>query len=169
MNETENIVAKLATKNISEEESGAEGNVLLAMIGAGLAALFGAVAWAVLVEVVAYRAAYLLPGIGYLVGKVIHKVKGDANGLRYGMMGAFFSFGGCFLANLIYVLTTNYNPTIEEMIPGNTRRQELSFVAHAMLDRLRPSDILLYAAAIYLGFVMSYKDKEEEIILPEKK
>ncbi len=169
MNESENIAAESASKNIAAEENGDEGNVLLALIGAGLAALFGAVAWAVLVEVVAYRAAYLLPGIGYLVGKVIHKVKGDGYGLRYGMMGAFFSFGGCFLANLIYVLTTNHSSDIEDMVNGNTRRQELSYIAHAMLDRLRPSDILLYGAAIYLGFVMSYKDKEEEIILPEKK
>ena len=137
-----------------------EGNVLLALIGAAVAALFGAVCWVALVLLVAYRTGYLLPGIGYLVGKVVHKVKGNSYGLKFGLMGGFFAFCGCFLANFLYVLITNYNNEANELIPGDSRHAELSFIAHAMLDRLRPSSIVLYGVAIYLGFVMSYKEKK---------
>jgi hypothetical protein len=137
-----------------------EGNIALAIIGAAIAAFFGAILWATLVYVVAYRASYLLPGIGYLVGKVIHKVKGDGYGLRFGLIGVFFTLCGCFLANLLYVLMDNYNAEIVEMIPGENRRTELSFLAHAMLNKFRPTDLFLLLAAVYLGFTMTYKDKK---------
>ena len=150
--ENSNAVLKRKRK---ESDSG---NFLLAMIGGAIAAVFGACVWLVLVIMVAYRAGYLLPGIGYLVGKVIHKLKGDGHGLRFGAMGASFAFFGCFFANFLYVLVTNYNSEAKELIPGDTRQDEIGFIAEAMLDRLRPSSIVLYGFAIYLGYTMSYKE-----------
>ena len=146
------------TANTIDKENNEPGNVLLAIIGAAIAAFVGALVWVALVFFIAYRAGYLLPGIGYLVGKVIHKVKGNGYGLRFGMMGAFFAFCGCFFANFLYVLIANYNTDINEIIPGDSRHAELSFIAHAMLDRLRLSSIVLYGFAIYLGYTMSYKE-----------
>ena len=140
---------------VEADEEVEQGNMFLAFVGALIASVFAAVCWGLLIYIVQAKVGWLMPGIGYFVGKVVHKL-GNGKQVVYGVIGAAFALFGCFLGNIFNIVFVHARAG-EEIFPGTNRPDEFEFIFDSLLNSFSPVHLILYAITIYFGFTMSYK------------
>jgi hypothetical protein len=138
-------------------EEDRQGSLLLGVIGGALAALLGAIAWALVTVLTGYRIGWVAIGVGFLVGICI-RFFGKGHRTAFGILGALFAFLGCFFGNIfsIYGIYSNvFDVSIFEVM------SKLSFgmVLELMKESFKVMDLLFYAIAIYEGFRFSVSNK----------
>jgi len=127
-------------------------NLLMGLIGGGVAMLVGALVWGAITYFTEYQIGWIAIGIGFLVGVAI-RFFGKGKTLIFGIAGAVLALIGCLLGNFIF-----YAGVI-------AREESVSFLEIFFLLLLNPAatlevftiafdfmDILFYGLAAYAGF-----------------
>jgi hypothetical protein len=127
-------------------------NLLMGLIGGGIAMLVGAIAWGAITYFTEYQISWMAIGVGFLVGVAI-RFLGKGKTIIFGISGAILALLGCLLGNLIV-----YSGFI-------AREEGISFLDTFFFLLLTPAatmevftgffdfrDLLFYAIAAYVGF-----------------
>lgn len=129
-----------------------QSNLLMGLIGGGVAMLVGAIAWGAITYFTGYQIGYLAVGIGFLVGIAI-RFFGKGKSMIFGISGAVLALLGCVLGNLLV-----YSGFI-------AREEGMSFLEILFFFLSTPAalvevytiafdfmDVVFYAIAAYVGF-----------------
>jgi len=127
----------------------------LAAAGGLLAAVVGAMVWAVITVITNYQIGWIAVGVGFLVGAVV-RVLGRGTDKSFGYLGAAFALFGCLLGNHM----TNCMLIARET--GLSATAVLTQINPAAIPRLmiatfHPLDILFYGLALYEGYRFSFR------------
>jgi hypothetical protein len=127
-------------------------NLLMGLIGGGVAMLVGAAIWGAITYFTEYQIGWMAIGVGFLVGIAI-KFFGKGKSAMFGISGAVLALIGCVLGNLIF-----YSGVI-------AREESVSFLEVFFALLISPAalievftiafnfmDIFFYAIAAYVGF-----------------
>ena len=76
-------------------------NLLMGLIGGGIAMLAGAIAWGAITYFTQYQIGWMSIGVGFLVGIAI-RFFGKGKTLIFGVSAAALALIGCLLGNLIF-------------------------------------------------------------------
>lgn len=134
------------------EQLETEANLLMGLIGGGIAMLVSAIIWGVITYVTEYQIGWMAIGVGFLVGIAI-QFFGRGKTPIYGISGAVLALLGCVLGNLIF-----YSGFI-------ARQEGAAFFEVFFFFLVTPSalielftiafefmDILFYGLAAWVGF-----------------
>lgn len=127
-------------------------NLLMGLIGGGIAMLVSAIVWGAITYFTEYQIGWMAIGVGFLVGIAV-KFFGRGKSMIFGISSAVLALVGCILGNLIF-----YSGVI-------AREESASFLQVFFLLLLSPAaaievftiafgfmDILFYGLAAYAGF-----------------
>lgn len=133
----------------------AKQNLARAAIGSLLAAVGGALLWALISLVSGTGISSMAIGVGFLVGSTVHMF-GQGIDRPFGRLGAAMSAFGCVLGTY---LATWMLVAREAGVPLATVLNHLGFagIAGATLGRAHPLDIIFYGIAIYEGYIFSFR------------
>jgi hypothetical protein len=129
-----------------------ESNLLMGLIGGGLAMLVGAVIWGAVTYFTQYQIGWMAIGVGFLVGVAV-KFFGRGKTMVYGLSSAVLALIGCALGNLLY-----YSGAIAHEEGASFLRVFFFFLTTpaAAIELFTLAfdfmDILFYALAAYVGF-----------------
>lgn len=141
------------------EEKKLEQNFSGAILGGALAAIVGAVIWAIITYTTKLQIGWMAVGIGFLVG---YSVRFLGKGLdeKFGYVGAIFSLLGCLLGNLfaVIIFTSNeFNETFFSLLFS----LNLSIIVEIFKETFSIMDLLFYGLAIYEGYKISFRTLNE--------
>lgn len=127
-------------------------NLLMGLLGGGVAMLVGAIIWGAVTYFTEYQIGWMAIGVGFLVGLAV-KFFGKGKSMIFGISSAVLALIGCALGNLIF-----YSGII-------AREESASFLQVFFILLLSPAaamevfsvafgfmDILFYALAAYTGY-----------------
>jgi hypothetical protein len=127
-------------------------NLLMGLLGGGVAMLVGAIIWGAVTYFTEYQIGWMAIGVGFLVGLAV-KFFGKGKSMIFGISSAVLALIGCALGNLIF-----YSGII-------AREESASFLQVFFILLLSPSaamevfsvafgfmDILFYVLAAYTGY-----------------
>ncbi len=127
-----------------------EQNFPMAMMAGFVAALVGAIIWAVVTYFTDYQIGFMAIGIGFLVGITINKI-GKSTEIHFGLAGAVLSLFGCLFGNLL--TSAIYISNIESIgIIDILMQLDFSIITEIMIETFSPMDLLFYGLAVYYGF-----------------
>lgn len=128
-------------------------NLPMGIVAGSVAALIGAILWAVVTDVTKYQIGWMAVGVGVLVGFAVRKF-GRGSTPTFSLIGASLALIGCLLGNLLAVIGL---VAIEQNVGFFDALRELS--ARSAVDVLTgtfaPMDLLFYGIAVYEGFKLS--------------
>lgn len=133
-----------------------EQNLSLGIKASAVAALAGAVIWALISMTFNFQITYMAMGVGLLVGAV-NRLTGKGFTPQFGVVGAVFSFIGCFAGNYLVVVAVNSNnffPALFSIPPSR--------VLAVLMAELERFDVIFYAAAATCGYLISIRKVTEE-------
>ncbi|MDZ4819621.1 MAG: hypothetical protein SGJ20_11670 [Planctomycetota bacterium] len=130
-----------------------------AIFGGAIAALIGAILWAVMTVWTGYQIGYAAIGVGALVGVVV-RVLGKGETPLFGIIGGTFALLGCALGNFLSAVGFATDGLVAEgievgyfdVLSGMTMQGAVEL----MKVTFSPMDILFYAVAAYAGFQFSF-------------
>jgi len=135
----------------------ARGNLGLA-IGAGVvAALIGAVLWAVITVTTEYQIGFMAIGVGVLVGFAVRQF-GKGTTQPFGIAGAALSLAGCMVGNLFSIfgfISAQESMAVTEV--ASTVLGEPGMTMALMRESFSPMDLLFYGIAVYEGYKIAMK------------
>ena len=139
-----------------------EQNFTLGVVAGSVAALVGAVLWAVITVVTEYQIGWMAVGVGLLVGLAIRYV-GKGVDKFFGAAGAALALLGCLLGNL---LAGTAIVAAHEGVSFWTIFGQLNFgFALSLLSAMfSPIDLLFYGIAVYEGYQLSFRQLSEDQI-----
>jgi len=132
-------------------------------IAGAVAALFGAVVWALVTVLTKYQIGFMALGVGLLVGWTVRKFGGGPS-LGNGLLGGGMALLGCVLGNLLSGC----------VFIANERFEPIAGVAGAILSSpptafrllvalFQPADLLFYAIAAYEGFKLASMSRRSRV------
>lgn len=146
------IDSSIPTTQPAIEQLEDQPNLLMGLIGGGIAMLVSAIVWGAITYLTEYQIGWMAIGVGFLVGVAI-RFFGKGKTLAFGISGAVLALIGCLLGNLMF-----YSGVI-------AREEGMSFLEVFFLLLTSPAaavevftiafdfrDILFYAIAAYVGF-----------------
>jgi hypothetical protein len=164
-NEQQTTAPVLTEQKIFEyrEKIKLEQNLIMGIAGGSIAALAGAVLWALITVSIERQIGYMAVGVGFLVGFSV-RYFGKGVDPIFGIMGAAFALLGCVLGNffsLVGFAAPAEGMGYFEMLGAI----DYSLVPEIMADAFHPMDVLFYGIAIYEGYKFSFRQiTEEEVI-----
>ncbi len=149
-----NNPASTGTETLHEPVA-SSGNLPLAIAAGSVAALIGAVLWAVITVATGYQIGFMAVGVGFLVGFAVGKF-GHGSTLPFQISGAVLALLGCVLGNFFTVIgfASSQSDMGVFQILGQV---DPSAVLGVMSEAAQPMDLLFYGIAIYEGFKFSTK------------
>jgi len=130
-------------------------NPAFAILGGGVAAIVGAVLWAVITAVANYQIGIMAVGIGFLVGFAVRKL-GQGVSAGFGVIGAAFSLAGCVLGNYLAncaMIAHQENLGVFDVL----KQVDFQTAIDIMTQSFHPLDALFYGLAVYYGYKYSFK------------
>lgn len=124
-----------------------------AVLAGGLAALFGALAWATITVATKYQIGWMAIGVGCLVGFMVRRF-GRGHTPAYGYLGAGISLLGCVLGNalsLVGFVCVNEAGSFFQ----NLELIDFAKLPAAMGSSFQAMDVLFYGFALYEGYKFS--------------
>ncbi len=141
-----------------------EQNLVMALVGGGVAALAGAAIWATVTVVTGYQIGWMAVAVGFLAGYVVRFFgKGLSN--TYGIIGAGSAFLGCILGNLFS--TCGFiaaEESVSAFVVIFTVLLQPAAVVELLTATFSGMDILFYGIAIYEGYKFSFRQVTESEI-----
>ncbi len=135
-------------------------NLGAGILAGAVAAVAGAVSWALVTVVTEYQIGWMAVGIGFLVGYAI-RAAGKGVDPVFGLAGALLALLGCLLGNLMtvcYFVSQGEGIPMMDLIPQLTPE----IVIELMTATFSPMDLLFYAIAVYEGYQLSTRPVTEE-------
>jgi hypothetical protein len=129
-----------------------DSNLILGLVGGGLAMLVSAILWGVITYFTEFQISWMAIGVGFFVGIAIQKL-GKGKSLIFGISGAVLSLLGCLLGNYLF-----YNGILakEWEVPFFGVLLAISFDPAAIVELFTLAfdvmDLLFYGIAAYIGF-----------------
>jgi hypothetical protein len=127
-------------------------NLMGALLAGGVAALAGAVLWAVVTVMLKAQIGFMAIGVGLLVAFSVRAL-GKGSAPTYGVIGAVFALLGCVIGNL---LSGCAFVALQENLPiTDVTLRVLSSPSTSVLllqESFDPMDLLFYGIAAYEGF-----------------
>lgn len=134
-----------------------------AIVGGLLVAIISAFIWAAITVATQYQIGFMAIGVGLLVGVSI-RFFGAGIEKKYGYLGAFLSFLGCLLGNLLSQVGfiaedqgLGFFETISYLNPG--------IIGSIMVETFNPIDLLFYGIAVYEGYRFAFRKITVDLIL----
>jgi hypothetical protein len=132
-------------------------------VAGAVAALLGAVVWALVTVLTKYQIGFMALGVGLLVGWTVRKFGGGPS-LGNGLLGGGMALLGCVLGNLLSGC----------VFIANERSEPVAGVAGAILSNppmafrllvalFQPADLLFYAIAAYEGFKLASMTRRSRV------
>ena len=136
-------------------------NIRLAIVGGLSAFLFCSALWALISLITDYQVTYMAIGIGLIVGFAV-RYSGQGYRWKYGLIGAIYSFLSIIVGNLLMVtLYVSHSENIQ--FSDLLLSLDFSVILAILWSIFKPSDLLFYGIAIYLGFKISYRRSNYKI------
>lgn len=134
-------------------------NLFLGVIAGCVAAVIGAIAWALVTVATGYQIGWMAVGVGFLVGYSM-KYLGKGTTLVFGVIAAVIALVGCVAGNL---LTTVIMVAKQEQLSVMSLLQSLtpSIVMDLLKETSQPMDLLFYGLAIYEAYKFSFTSAEQ--------
>ena len=131
-------------------ESPDSGNLALAVVAGLVAALVGAVLWALLVSATHYKIGYAAVGVGYLVGLAM-RVAGKGHTPVFGYIGAGLALLGCVVGDILTdcAIAAEQSHTSVFSVLGILTP---SLAIESLKEGFGPLDILFYVLAAMAGY-----------------
>jgi len=131
------------------------GNLPAAVVAGLLAALVGAVLWALITVQTKTQIGFMALGVGFLVAWAVRRF-GRGQERAYGVIGAVCALLGCVLGNLLsacgFLAASQGRSVFDELAPVLGDAGMISRLLQATFD---PMDLLFYAIAVYEGFKLA--------------
>jgi hypothetical protein len=127
-------------------------NFALALSLGIVAALIGAIAWAVVTVTTGYQIGYMAIGVGFLVGFAMRLGRGRSRLFAY--TGAILALLGCVLGNLLSIIGF-YTKSQDIGIFSALTSIDYSKIPDVMTSTFDVMDLFFYAIAIYEGYRFS--------------
>lgn len=139
------LVAELRTRQ----------NLALGAVAGVLAAVVGALVWAVITVTTGFQIGWMAVGIGFLVGGTVRTL-GQGIDKSFGRLGAGLALLGCLLGNFFSVCALVAQ---EAGISASTvvTQIDLAAIPKLMIATFGPIDLLFYAIAVYEGYRFSFR------------
>jgi hypothetical protein len=129
-----------------------DSNLILGLVGGGIAMLISAMLWGVITYVTELQISWMAIGVGLFVGVAIQKL-GKGKTLIYGLSGAVLSLVGCLLGNLFFysgILAREWEVSFFDVL--FTFATQPDFITEIFTVAFDFRDLLFYGLAIYIGF-----------------
>ena len=129
-----------------------DSNLILGLIGGGVAMLVSAILWGIITYVTEYQISWMAIGVGLFVGIAIQKL-GKGKTLAYGVSGAVLSLLGCLLGNLFFytgILAREWGASFFNIF--FTFAFQPDFLVEIFTVAFDFRDLLFYVLAAYIGF-----------------
>lgn len=130
-------------------------NLFMGILGGGMAALIGALAWGGITYGTGFQIGWMAIGVGFLVGFAV-RLTGKGVDQIFGIVGAILSLVGCLLGNVfaacIMVSNQEYMPLMQVIGLLNLR-----VMVDILTATFHPMDVLFYGLAIYEGYKFSFR------------
>ncbi len=137
-------------------------NLGYAVAGGALAAMMGALLWAVVTVSTEYQIGYMAVGVGLLIGVAV-RLFGAGVDQVFGWVGAFFALLGCLLGNLFtqvgFVAQAQSLGYFETLTFLN-----VDLVVILLRESFSPIDLLFYAIAVYEGYKFAFRPVTPELV-----
>lgn len=130
-------------------------NLPMGIVGGGLAALIGSLAWGGITFATGYQIGWMAVGVGFLVGFAV-RLTGKGIDQIFGIVGAILALIGCMLGN---VFATCIAVSNQEAMPLMEVIGLLNFrvMADILTASFHPMDLLFYGLAVYEGYKFSFR------------
>jgi hypothetical protein len=142
--------ARRAMEFLREEQ-----NLIMGAVAGLIAAVSGAVIWAIITVTTDYQSGWMAVGIGFLVGIAV-RTAGKGIDQVFGVIGATMSLLGCALGNIFtfaYVLSMQTGSPLAEVL----NQLDIELIAEFMLTTFQVTDILFYGLAVYFGYRYAFR------------
>ena len=126
------------------------GNLVLAGVAGLVAALVGAVLWALLASATHFKIGYAAIGVGYLVGLAM-RAAGKGRTPIFGYVGAVLALLGCVVGDLLSdcsMVATHYNKPLTDVLTVLTPQSAFDLLQAGF----RVLDVLFYVLAAMAGY-----------------
>ena len=144
------LAAPAATPIVTDEP-----NLAAAILGGLVAALAGAIVWALITVTTKFQIGFMAVGVGFLVAWAVRTL-GKGHAQVFGVIGGSFALLGCLLGNLLsacgFIAQQNLQPVV-----GVTMKvlSSPAFVASILQATFNGMDLLFYAIAVYEGYKLA--------------
>jgi hypothetical protein len=138
---------------ITPSQDAIPGRFIPGVLAGLVAALAGAVIWAVITVTTEHQIGFMAIGVGFLVGYAVRTV-GRGSGKEYGIAGALLALLGCVLGNLFSAcgFIAQQNSLSVWAVISSLGLADMVNIIGATFEGM---DLLFYAIAIYEGFKLS--------------
>ena len=146
--------------NLLMSQMQSEQNLPMAVLGGLVAALAGAIIWAIITAATDYQIGWMAVGVGFLVGFSV-RFTGKGVDKIYGVIGAVFALLGCLAGNfftVVYFVSVQESISFFDLLLG----VDFNMIVNIMTDTFQVMDILFYGIAIYEGYRFSIKQITEQ-------
>jgi hypothetical protein len=130
-------------------------NLAAAALGGLIAAIVGALIWAVITVTAKIQIGFMAVGVGFLVAWAVRTL-GKGRDTTFGIMGGGFALLGCLLGNLLsacgFMAVQAAEPvmSVTLRVLGNP-----SSIATILQETFQGMDLLFYAIAVYEGYKLA--------------
>lgn len=149
-----------AQLNYALEQIRGEQSLMMGTLAGMLAALAGAVAWALITALTKFQIGWMAIGVGFLVGIAIRKF-GNGIDKSFGVVGALLALLGCVLGNLLAVcgiIAIDQEIGIFDVLS----MLNLAAVQELMVATFNPMDLVFYAIAVYQAYRLSFRQLTQQ-------
>ena len=144
--------SSIPSPQVAVEQLDTDSNLVMGLIGGGIAMLVSAIIWGVITYITQYQIGYMAIGVGFLVGFAV-RFFGKGHSMIFGISSAVLSLLGCVLGNLLF------------FAGAIAREESAAFLDVLFFLLLSPAavielfavtfeimDVLFYGLAAYVGF-----------------
>jgi hypothetical protein len=135
----------------------AEQNPLFGFAAGVVAALIGAVLWAVVTVATNFQFGYMAIAVAFLVGWAVRHF-GKGVDIIHGVIGAGLAFSGCVAGNLLMlaaIVARQESASIFAVFTVMVLRPVLTL--QVLASNFAPVDLLFYGFALYYGYRYSFR------------
>lgn len=135
-------------------------NLPMGIAAGGVAAVVGAITWAIITHVTGFQIGWMAVGVGFLVGYAV-KFAGKGMDKSFGIAGAVLALTGCLLGNLFTLCVAI---GLQENIAATEILWllDLDSMIEIMVATFEPMDLMFYGIAVYEGYRFSIRKISEE-------
>jgi hypothetical protein len=136
-----------------------EANLAAAVMGGLVAALVGAVVWAVITVTTKFQIGFMAVGVGFLVAWAVRTL-GKGRTQAFGIVGAVFAFLGCVLGNLLSAcgfIAADQGQSV--MSVASKVLSTPSIAMNILQASFSGMDLLFYGIAVYEGYKLARRSQ----------